>query len=431
MKTINNLMNSYRTSFSDSVTSFLPSTVLVPFNRLADKKYKCVISMGDIVREGQIIAVPLDDASLDESAVNAPLPGYAEEIVTCPLPDGRMGQALKIKVGGSFSYSGKKLVEQDWKMQSDDEILKILLSKGVVNTFTQSPGLVHQILHSRKRHGMYLAVRMFDNDPSRSTDTFVGAYCTKEVEQGAAVLARLMNAQGVIFLLPKGNNVQIDNSLVKDFAVLGMEVDDNKYPSGFRENIIRMVKKHVKNTQTEYFGDIGINSLFVDSGTAYSVYEAVVLGKPAIETYVQVSGSCLKTSAMFRVKVGTTLGELARQCGGFKGNVARIIINGMFTGSMVNSLDVPVTKTVKSVTFLSAQELFNQNFVACIRCGKCRSVCPENLCPDLLASPVLFSVPVDNIFTESTALCSLCNLCNSVCPSRIPLSQIISLLKKA
>ncbi|MBQ9537880.1 MAG: 4Fe-4S dicluster domain-containing protein [Treponema sp.] len=66
--------------------------------------------------------------------------------------------------------------------------------------------------------------------------------------------------------------------------------------------------------------------------------------------------------------------------------------------------------------------------MACIRCGKCRSACPEQLYPDVIASPLIFSITETESFSESGMLCSGCRLCNSVCPSHIPLAQIISLL---
>lgn len=430
MKTVSKLALSYRKYFPDSLSSFLPRNLVVPFNQQSNKKFKCLVKEGELVTEGQILAFPMEDDGYDDAAVNCPVPGVAGPVVKCRLPNGRMGQAIQIQLSGAFSYLGKTVERRDWKSVGQEDVLKLLLAKGVVNTFGGSSSLVTQIMECRKRGGTYLVVRLFDEDPSRCTDKFIGSKHSQEVAEGASILATLMGAQGIVFLLPKRGGTAVENELVKDFAVLTVEVDDSRYPCGLKENIIRTVKKSVRNTQSEYFGDINVNSLFVDPQTLFNVYEAIALGKPVIENFVEVSGSCLMSSAIFKVRHGTTIADLARQCGGFKGRPERVVVNGMLGGVMLADFDVPVTKFVKSLTFLSGHELYDQSFTACIRCGRCRQACPEQLYPDILASPVLFSPPGDGFFNASVSLCSGCGICNAVCPSHVPLSQIISLLNK-
>ena len=430
MKTVSKLALSYKKQFSHSLRSFLPRRLVVPFNQLSDKKYKCLVREGEEVLEGQLIAFPIRGDTDDEAAINAPIPGIAGPVVKCRLPNGRMGQGLEIRLAGSFSYLGRTVEARDWKNVGHEDLLKLLLAKGVVNTFGGGGALVSQITTCRKRDGSFLVVRLFDDDPSRTTDAFVGRYQGQEVSEGASIIASLMGAKGIVFLIPKGMGTVVENEPVKDFPVLTVEVDDGNYPSGIQENIIRIVRKYVKNTQLEYFGSIQVDSLFIDSPTAFAVYEAIVLGKPLIESFVEVSGSCLRSSAIFKVKHGTTFADLANQCGGFKEKPARVVVNGMLCGTMLSDFDVPVTKFVKSLTFVPKSELCNQDFAACIRCGKCRRACPEHLFPDLLASPKLFAVSDEMFFRESAVLCSGCKLCNAVCPSRIPLAQIIDLLKK-
>ncbi len=430
MKTVSKLALSYKKHFTDCLSAFLPKSLIVPFNQLSDRKYKCLVEEGDEIMEGQLLAFPIKGDEDEDAAINAPIPGIAGSVVKCRLPNGRMGQGLEIKLSGSFSYLGRKIERRDWKSVGHDDLLKLLLAKGVVNTFGGSTSLVAQISECRRRGGNFLVVRLFDDDPSRSTDTYVGMHRSLEVAEGASIIASLMDAKGIVFLIPKSANTVVENEPVKGFTVLTVEVDDSNYPSGFQENIIRNVRKYVKNSQVEYFGSINVDSLFIDSQTAFRVYEAIVLGKPVIESFVEITGSCLRSSGIFNVKHGTTFAELANQCGGFKEKPARVVVNGMLGGTMLSDFDVPITKYVKSLTFIPKSELYNQDFVACIRCGKCRSVCPERLFPDILASPMLFDIPDEVFFSGSLVLCSGCKLCNSACPSRIPLAQIISLLKK-
>ncbi|MBQ9537879.1 MAG: hypothetical protein IJU95_01300 [Treponema sp.] len=352
MRTLSKLALSYRKQFSSSLSPFLPRKLLVPFNQLSDKKYKCLVKEGEPLMEGQLIAFPMKDDGMENSAINSPVPGIAGSIVKCRLPNGRMGQGLEISLSGTFSFLGKSVERRDWKSLGHDDLLKLLLAKGVINSFGGSTSLVSQISRCRNNGGAYLVVRLFDEDPSRSTDSFVGRMYTREIAEGASILASLMNAAGIVFLLPKNGATVVENELVSDFAVLNVVVDDSKYPCGLKENIIRTVRKHVRNTQSEYFADINVSSLFVDSVTVFSVWEAIILGKPVIESFVEVSGSCLRSSAIFRVKHGTSMADLAAQCGGFKSRPERVVVNGMLAGTMLDDFDVPVTKDVKSLTFI-------------------------------------------------------------------------------
>ena len=383
-----------------------------------------------MVREGQLLAVPIKAENHVDSAINAPLPGTVVEELNCTLPDGSQGQAVKIKLSGSFSYTGKKNVPVDWKSYSDEEILKILLSKGVVNTFDGEQSLVEQILTCKIKHGRYLVVRMYDEDPSRLTDYFVASCRTREVLEGASIVARVLKAHGIIFLLPKKGGITIDNDVVRDFAVLTVDVDTRKYPCGFVQTIIPLVKKSAKNTQIKLFEDINEKSIFVDPETLYSVYEAVMLGKPVTERFVHVSGISLASSGLFKVKIGTSVESLAAQCGGLRKSPSKVILNGMIVGTEIADFGVPVTKAVKSVMFVPDSRLHSNVYAPCIRCGKCRRICPEQLYPDLMAYPVLYKEQVDASFATAMELCSQCGLCNSVCPSRIPLCEIIKYIQE-
>ena len=428
MKSISSLIRTEEKSFPEAVNAFLPRSALVPVNQVSKKKYRCIVSKGDTVKEGQTLAVPLKNkgGSL-VSTINAPFPGEVAELVQCRLPDGRLAQAVKINVKGAFSYLGKKLSPCTWQDLSEDEILNLLFTKGVTNTFFKEESLVQQILSCKIKRGRYLVVRMFDEDPSRLTDIFIAKTYTQEVTEGAAIVAKAMKAQGIVFLVPKKSGISIDNELVKDFAVLTVDADSRKYPAGFMQNIISTVRKTVKNAHTDFFSDINTNCIFVDTETLFAVYEAVVYKKPVMERFIHVSGTCLRAAAMFRVKIGTSIEELARQCGGFRVPPAKIIINGMIVGTSVDDLSTPVTRDVKSLMFVPATQLYNQSFSPCVQCGKCRTVCPEQLFPDLLAYKFLLNGSIEQELEQTWVLCSQCGCCNSICPSRIPLSQIISL----
>lgn len=344
-----------------------------------------------------------------------------------------MSKAAKIHISGSFTYLGKKQTPSDWHKYSADDIQSLLNEKGVVNTFAETVPLDYDITQSKRHADRILTVRLFDEDPSRMTDSFVGAQYHDRIVEGSFIIAKAMGAEGIIFAVSKYDETQFDVSKLSEenkLPCMLIEVETKKYPSGFKQDLIEKVKHELKGSKDSVFTHVNRKSVFVDSETVYAVYDAVVYGVPVVERFVHVTGSCLRSAGLFKVRIGTTVRSLAEQCGGFKMTPAKIIVNGMITGYAISSLDTPVTKQVKSIMFVPENELNDQKLSPCIRCGNCRSICPEGIFPDLIFRHQTGGKTIGVDLVQTAKICSGCCLCNSVCPARLPLCQTIALLKE-
>ncbi len=407
-----------------TVSGFIPSTAFVPLKKIGQDEVEILVKSGDSVKEGQVIARATD------YCVHSSIPGTVENIVHCEFADGSEGYAAKINLGGTFSFTGKKLLELDWKDKDSSTICFLLKENGVVNTFSKRQPLNRQIQNLDKTRQRLLAVRLYSEDPSRITDGFVTEHYFEKIKTGSAIVAKAMNAAGILFARDV-NQKNLDFSIADSkIPVSDIEIDSKGYPNGFIHEISSKAKSLLKNTP---FANAGIRDLYIDSVTALNVYNAVVLNKSQITANVHVSGDCLNAACVIEVKTGTTLGELAKQSGGFKRPVGKIIINGKLTGNSVAAMDIPVSKGVKSVAFIPFNQLPDQKEQNCIRCGNCLKICPLNLYPESLFRCYKnrdFKDSSLELIQKTAVLCTECSLCNSVCPARLPLSQTIAKLKK-
>lgn len=429
MKTVNNFVNSETQPFENCVRSFLPQYTVVPFSQIRGQKFHSLVKENDTVKEGQIIASP-DNDNNNDALIHSPIPGKICGIINCSLPDGQMGRAIRIRLTGSFSFLGKKENKINYKSCSQSELINLFLRNGITNTFSNSQSLSTQIEKCQKTNKKILVARLFDEDPSRMTDSFVYEKYTEQVIEGLMIIAKALDAKGIVFAISKYAGKDLENlNSDNDIPYMKIPVDTKKYPCGFKQNLLQFIKKEAKNEKNDTFINVDANDLFVDPETAYSVYEAIVLGIPVVERFIHVTGSCLRSAGMFKVRIGTPIQSLTKQCGGFKNAPAKIIINGMITGFAISNMETPVTKIVKSVMFVSANELDDQTSTQCIRCGKCRIICPEGIFPDLIFRHKTGGKPIGQDLVKTANMCSGCCLCNSICPARLPLSQTIFLLK--
>ncbi len=408
---------------NSSVKSFLPQNALVPLkiDRLVDDDVEILIKEGDVVTEGQTVAKG------KKYTFHSSIPGVIKSVYKSKLPDGEDGLVADVALQGKFSYTGKKIFEQNWTNYDSNTLVFFLNERGVVNTFNGCESLVQQIKEFDNNAARLVVLRLYDDDPSRLTESFLTEKFFDKIKIGTEIIAKALNAKGVVFAYDINKNKQ--DFQLSSYKVFSVGIDAKGYPCGFKHEITQMVKNETKESP---FAEIGCRDLFIDVQTALSVYDAIVLGLPVTNRFIHISGDCLNSAAIMNVKIGTLLSDLAHQCGGFKRKPAKILINGKLVGNSVDSINVPITKCVKSISFLPENQLPDQLQEECIRCGNCQKICPVGLFPESLYRVSLQLNPEDNYvsFTRQTAiLCTECGLCNSVCPSRIPLCQIISKLK--
>lgn len=422
----------------ETTTGFFESVVTVPLVQESFYECKNIVNEGDTVTEGQVIAEVSRDIygskALGGAKIHSPVPGKVTGIVNCSYPDGKNGKAVQIKLDGSFTYIGKAQKPFEWNNYSPSMLLRSISDSGVINTFDRDYSSleidINRIKDSEKRR---LFVRLFDADPYCCTDSILAVTEFEKIMTGILITAKVSGVDEIIIGCEKKSPLFTKLSIEqKDFfganPVTLMEIDNTLYPSGGKTEFVKSYRKQKKIGPK--IDKIISSSLFTDSVTMVHVYNAVVLNIPVENVNVFVSGDCLQAKALLKVPVGTSFKSIAKQCGGFTKKLGKIIVNGAINGTAINSLDTPVTKYVKSISFNSKKDNIDRSEGICLRCGRCMSVCQAGLAPNVIYAKVISGIDIDKVYIESAMMCKGCGVCSAVCPSKLPLAKVIKLLKE-
>ena len=159
-------------------------------------------------------------------------------------------------------------------------------------------------------------------------------------------------------------------------------------------------------------------------GTAFAVYEAIQKNKPLFERVVTVTGKEISNPSNFLARIGTATSELIEAAGGLPENTGKIISGGPMMGRAIASLEVPVTKGTSGILVMKSEESKRKEYMDCIRCSRCVSVCPMGLEPYLLMVTGQKQI-FDRAEKERVMDCIECGSCSYTCPSNRPLLDYI------
>ena len=405
---------------------YLPKGDMVyPLSQHIGAPAKPVVKKGDRVLAGQLIA---EAGGFVSANIHASVSGTVKCIEQRLTSSG--SKVNSIVIDNDNQYETIEYVRNTKPLDelAKDEILKAIKDAGIVGM--GGAGFPTNVKLSPKNPDDidYIIVNASECEPYLTSDyRRLMDHADKVIEGLRIALKIFPHAKGIIAVEDnKPKAIKLLREKLADDTDIKVNSMKTKYPEGAERQLIYANTGRYINSKM-LPADAGCIVHNVD--TVYSICEAVREGKPLIERLVTITGDAITNPSNMLVKIGTNYQELIDEAGGFSSEPAKIIAGGPMMGKAIYSTDIPITKSSSAILCMTKDEVAEYEPSACIRCGRCVSVCPGRVMPNKLAT-LAEQNNIEEFLKYNGMECCECGCCSYVCPAKRHLTQTIAGTRK-
>lgn len=254
-----------------------------------------------------------------------------------------------------------------------------------------------------------------------ATGASKGVFALKaKYEQARAALEEAIAGHGELVVFPLGNFYPAGDEQVLVHEVTGRVVPEGGIP-------------------------LQVGGVVINVETLFNVYRALH-GHAVTDTYITVAGAVARPVTL-QVAVGTSIAEVLAEAGGPTVSDAAVIQGGPVMGSLLDSLETPVSKVTKGLVVLPGAHplirrmrtpvhvCLERAITACCQCRQCTDLCPRHLLghaiePHRVMRVAGYGLTQDTAAWTSAFLCSECGVCDSfACPAGLSPRQVFRTVK--
>ena len=402
-----------------------PKEILVyPLSQHIGAPASPIVAVGDTVLRGQKIA---EAGGFVSAPVFASVSGTVKAIEPRHVATGDLVNSIIIENDGEMKETDFHGVE-DVASLSKEQIIEKVKEAGVVGM--GGAGFPTHVKLSPKEPDKieFIIANCAECEPYLTADYRRMLENPEELIGGMKIVLRLFDhAKGILGVEDnKPDCIQKLKELTKDEERIEVMPLKTKYPQGGERQLIYATTGRAINSKM-LPADAGC---IVDNvETLVAINRAVKEGKLVMDRIFTVTGDAVANPGNFEYCIGMSYAEILEEAGGFKEDPEKMISGGPMMGFAVFSLEIPTTKTSSSLLCFKKDDVSASEVTACINCGRCVSVCPEQIVPSRLAKMSQFH-DSESFEKWNGMECIECGSCSYICPAKRPLAQYIKTMKK-
>ncbi len=399
-----------------------PKEVILPMDMHSGEKAVPIVSVGDYVRVGQLIA---REEGRFSSPVHASISGTVKEIAPLKRANGSEVLAIRIESDGKMEKDPNLKVPT---YSNPDEFLQAIRESGCVglggaafptwaklNEMKNKEYTVDTVLINAAECEPYITSdhrMMLDH-----TDLIV-----KGVEYFRKNLAEFLTGAKYMICIEKNKQDAIDK-LKEAFAgqddVIIHELK-TIYPQGAKQVMLYNATGRVSiaGKRFPYF-----HAIIINVSSLAKTAEYLSTGMPLVERIVTVDGPAVEKPMNLIAPIGTKISDLLKETG-LKAEVGKVVIGGPMNGNAVADVNDPIVKVSNCILAFDEKSSVLPEPSACIHCGRCIDHCPISINVPGVESALQEkdeAVRAAKLIATGVRQCVDCASCSYICPASRPL----------
>lgn len=387
----------------------VPKTVYIPMAMHIGAPAVLAVKVGDAVKVGTLIG---------ESGAGLSSPVYSSVSGTVKKIDEIIAIAGNHVPTVVIESDGEQTIDESispYEVNTKEAFLAALRKSGIVGL--GGAGFPTPIkLNADNSRVDTLVINGAECEPYITSDTRTMLDGADDVAYGISLICKFLEIDNVVIGIEK-NKPQCISSMRKateDMAGVRVMPLPSVYPQG-GEKVLAYHTTGRVIPQGKLPLDVGI--IVINCTTVAAIAKFIRTGMPLVEKCVTVDGSAVSEPKNLIAPIGTPVGELIKECGGFKEEPRKVLYGGPMMGIALPDLTSPILKQTNAVIFMGEKEATPPPVTPCIKCGACIEACPLSLDPVAISKAYKAGEP-DTLERLKVEVCMECGCCSYVCPAK-------------